>query len=102
MSQISPNISIDIGSESDSSPDDIASILDSLIDGGILELSSYPLLLFVLLQDFESKFPSPNCVNVIISSVCSFEDVAYGMYDTTGHIATASEYGCDVYANVLD
>ena len=32
----------------------------------------------------------------------SFEDVAYGMYDTDGRIATASEYGFDVYTKALD
>ena len=39
---------------------------------------------------------------MIISPVCSFEDVSYGIYDTVGLIAIASEYGCDVYANMLE
>ena len=38
----------------------------------------------------------------IISPVCSFEDVAYGMYKNSGQIDIASEYGCEVYANVLE
>ena len=39
---------------------------------------------------------------MIISQVCSFEDVAYGMYYTSVSIAIASEYICDMYANALD
>ena len=41
-------------------------------------------------------------VNVIISPVCSFGDVAQGVYVTAGRIAIVSEYGRGVYANVLD
>ena len=47
-------------------------------------------------------FPSSNCVNVITSPVCSFEDVAYGLYVTAGRIAIASEYGLDVYDKALE
>ena len=42
---------------------------------------------------FSNKPPSTNFEKVIMSPVCSREDVAYGMYDTTGHISSASEYG---------
>ena len=47
-------------------------------------------------------FPSSNCVNVITSSLCYLEDVIYGVYVTSGHIAIASEYGHDVYNNALE
>ena len=39
---------------------------------------------------------SSNCANVIIFPVCSFEDVAYGVYVTSGRIDVASEEGRDV------
>ena len=39
---------------------------------------------------------------MIISPVWSFEDVAQGIYDTARLTSIASEYGCDVYANVLE
>ena len=39
---------------------------------------------------------------MIISPVCSFEDVTYGMYNTSIRIYIASEYGCDVYTKALD
>ena len=77
LPQISSNISVDIGSESDSLPDDIASIYDSLINGGRV--------------DSDSKFPSSNCVNMIISPVCYLGDVAQGGYVAAGKIAIASE-----------
>ena len=47
-------------------------------------------------------FSSSKCANVITLHVCSFEDVAYGVYVTAGRIAIASEYGRDVYDNVLE
>ena len=31
----------------------------------------------------------------------SWDDVAYGMYETVGRVASDSEYGCDMYANEL-
>ena len=34
--------------------------------------------------------------------VCSWDDVAYGIYETDGRIAIASEYGRDVYANAVE
>ena len=34
--------------------------------------------------------------------VCSWEDVAYGMYNTADCVASASEYGFGVYANALE
>ena len=37
-----------------------------------------------------------------MSPVCSLYDVAYVIYDNDGHIASDSEYGCDVYSNVLE
>ena len=110
---MSSNIFVDIGSSSDLSPDEISSILASLNNGGIVELSSYfsPYLsLFSVplldsdskcLRYYDSKPPSSNCANVNISPVCYFEDVAYGMYNTSGRIAIASEYGCDVYTKAL-
>ena len=47
-------------------------------------------------------FPSSNCVNVIISPVCSFEEVTYRVYVTSGRIAITYEEGYDVYANALE
>ena len=47
-------------------------------------------------------FPTSNCANVITLPVCSFEDVAYGVYVTVGLVAIASEYGRYVYANTLE
>ena len=38
-----------------------------------------------------NMFPSSNCVNVITSPVFYFEDVAYGVYVTSGRISVASE-----------
>ena len=40
--------------------------------------------------------------NVITLPVCSLENVAYGVYVTSGRIAVASAYGHDVYDNVLE
>ena len=36
-----------------------------------------------------------------MSPVCSWDDVGYIIYETAGLITSASEYGRDVYANVL-
>ena len=41
-------------------------------------------------------------MNVIILTVCSFEDVSQGMYDTAGGISVSSAPGFNVYANVLE
>ena len=102
MSQISSNISIDIGSASYSSPNEISSILDSLINDGRFELSSYLSPFYVPLRYSDGKSPSSNCANVIISLVCSCEDVPYGMYNTSGHISIASEYGYGMYAKAQE
>ena len=37
-----------------------------------------------------------------MSPFCSWYDVLHGIYETSGHISSASEYGCGVYANALD
>ena len=37
-----------------------------------------------------------------MSPVCSWYDVTYRIYKTSGCIASASEYGHDVYANTLE
>ena len=59
-------------------------------------------LLSVSLRVSVNMFPSSNCVNVITLPVYSFEDVAYGVYVTSGRIAIASEYGRDMYNNALE
>ena len=68
--------------------------MDSLFHGGKVESSSYLSPIYVPLQYSDGKLPSSNYVNMIILSVCSIDDVAYGMYDTFGYISIASEYGC--------
>ena len=90
MSQMSSNISVDIGSSYDSSPEFIASIYLYLISGRMIELPLYLSPLSALLRVSDNKFPSSKCVNVIISPVFSFEDVAQDMYDTSGCISIAS------------
>ena len=90
---------MDIGSESDSLPDEISSILSSLINGGRVELSSDSSPPAVPLRDYNRKSPSPNCANVIILPYFTFEHVSHGMYDTVGCIVIVSEYGCDEYVN---
>ena len=74
---------------------DSLSIYDSSIEAKIYFSSS--VLLF-----FRTKFPSSNYSKVIMSPVYSWYDVAYGIYETSGHIASASEYGIDVYDNSLE
>ena len=37
-----------------------------------------------------------------MSRVCSWDDLAYGIYDTDGHIVSDSEYKRDMYANALE
>ena len=39
---------------------------------------------------------------MIISPVFYLKDVALGVYDSAGRIAIASEYGCEIYSNILD
>ena len=85
---MSYNISIDMRFLSDSSLELIASmscpliIVDSLLD--LLPLSAS-------LRVLVNMFPSSKCENVITSRVSYFEDVAYGVYVTSGHIAISSE-----------
>ena len=98
---MSSKISVGIDSASDSSPDNISSILASLFNGGRVESLSYLSPLSVPLQDLDSKLTSSNCGNVIILPIFSFEYVSYGVYDADGHISIASEYVCDVYAKAL-
>ena len=103
---MSYNIFLDIGSSSDSSLESIAYVSSKLSCGGIIKwpLDSSPLSssLYANLQVSDDKLPSSKCVNVIIFPVCSFEDVAQGIYDIDGCIAIAYEYGRDVYANSLE
>ena len=54
------------------------------------------------LHSFSTKFPSSNCEKVIISPVCSWYDVGYGIYETPGRIVSASIYRRDVYVNVIE
>ena len=37
-----------------------------------------------------------------MSQVCLLDDVAYGIYDISDCVMSASEYGCDVYYNAID
>ena len=85
-SQLSSNICVDIGSALFLSPNNISSLSSSLVNGGRVESSSDSSLLSVLLQVYDSKFPSSNCADVIISPVFCFEDVTYGISDTSGRI----------------
>ena len=82
-SQISYNISVDIGSASDSSPDEIASTSYLLINGGRFELFSYLVPLSVLFRVSDNtsrvsdnKPPSSNCTSVMILPVFYLEYVA--------------------------
>ena len=43
-----------------------------------------------------------NCENVLLSPICSWADVAYEIYNTDGHLASASQYGHEMYANMLE
>ena len=54
------------------------------------------------LCSFYTKPPFSNCAKVIISPFFSWYVVEYGIYNTAGWIASASEYGLDVYAKALD
>ena len=99
---MSYNIFVDIGSSSDSSPDEIKSISSSLSSGGTIESSSDLSPLSASSLVYDDKPPSSNCENVITSPVFIFEDLAQGVYVTDGCIVIASEYGCGVYANALE
>ena len=35
-------------------------------------------------------------------SICSCDDVVYGLYKSAGRIASASKYGHDMYANAIE
>ena len=39
---------------------------------------------------------------MIILPVFPLEEVSQGVYVTAGRIDIASEYGCDIYANILE
>ena len=103
---MSSNISVDVGSSSDSLTESNASVSYNISRGGTIELSLdlSPLLssLSESSQVSDNKPSSSNCANVIISSVYSFEYLAQGIYDTDGRIDIASEYGRDIYANALE
>ena len=79
-SRVSSNISIDIVPSSDSLTESIASIYYLLSSGGIIESSSGLSPLSSLLQVSDNIFPSPNCVNVVISPVCYLGDIVQGVY----------------------
>ena len=70
--------------------------VDNLSSEEKIDSYSYALRLFFV------KLPSSNCEKVIMLPVCSWDDVAYGIYETDGRIVSASKYGSDVYANALD
>ena len=89
-SQIPSNISVYIGSSSDSFPDDIVSIPSSLINGARVDYSPDLLPLAASSQVSDDKPPSSNCANVILSPVSPLGDVAQGMYDISGRIDIAS------------
>ena len=54
------------------------------------------------LKEFSNKPPYSNCAKVIMLPVCSWYDVAYRIYENVGLMASASQYGHYVYANVLE
>ena len=68
----------------------MASLSSYLSSGGIIESSLDSSPLSALLQVLVNILPSSNCVNFIISPVCSLEDVAQGVHVTDGHVAIAS------------
>ena len=73
---------------------DSFSVYDSTIEDKVYLSSSS-------LHSFSTKLPSSNCAKVIMLQVLSWDDLAYGIYESSGRITSASEYGCDVYANKL-
>ena len=68
-------------------PESVLYFYSLLIIGGIVELSSYLLPIYLSSRVLDNKLPPSNCAKVIILPVCSFEDVAKVIYDTAGHIA---------------
>ena len=54
------------------------------------------------LHSFSNISYSSNCAKVIMSPLCSWDYVAYRICENSGCIASASEYGLDVYANALE
>ena len=59
------------------------------VDNSLIEyiIDSY----YSSLRSFSIKSPSSNCAKVVVSPVCSCDDVAYGIYETDDRIAIASE-----------
>ena len=55
-----------------------------------------------LLLHYLFFLPSSNGPKVIIFPVFSWDDVAYVIYETSGRVTSASEYGRDMYANALE
>ena len=49
-----------------------------------------------------AKPPSSKFTKVIISPVCSWNDVLYGLHNAYGRVASASKYGHGWYANALE
>ena len=74
---------------------DSSSVDDSSIEAKID--SSY-----ATLRSFPTKFTSSNCEKVMILPACSWDDVAYRIYNTYGCITSASEYLRDMYDNALE
>ena len=54
------------------------------------------------LRLFSTKTPSSNGAKLIMSSICSYNDIAYGIYENYGCILSASEYRNGVYANAIE
>ena len=50
-------------------------------------------------HSFSNIYYSSNCAKVIMSPLCSLDYLAYRISENYGCIASASEYGLDVYAN---
>ena len=53
------------------------------------------------LRSFSTQSPSSKCEKFIISPVCSWDYVAYRIYETDGHVAGAPEYRRDMYVNAI-
>ena len=65
--------------------------------------SDHDLISTEMLEDICDRSQThPKCANVITLPVCSFVDVAYGVYVTARRIAIVSEQGRDLYANALE
>ena len=72
-----------------------SSIDDSSIESKIYSSSA-------TLRSFSTKFTSSSCAKVIISPVCSWDDVSYEIYENYGRITSDSGFRRDVYANALE